>query len=145
DVIVVDAAGDLTTAIMGEIMAAVALKNGVAGMVINGAIRDASEIRRMGLILYAAGITHRGPYKDGPGEINTPIAFDGMVVEPGDLVLGDDDGVLSIPYDDVDDVLAAAARKKVAEEEELEAIANGTVDRSWVAKALKEKGCLQVG
>lgn len=145
DVIVVDAAGDLTTAIMGEIMAAVALKNGVAGMVINGAIRDASEIRRMGLILYAAGITHRGPYKDGPGEINTPIAFDGMVVEPGDLVLGDDDGVLSIPYDDIDDVLAAAARKKVAEEEELEAIANGTVDRSWVAKALKEKGCLQVG
>lgn len=145
DVIVVDAGGDLTTAIMGEIMAAVALKNGVAGMVINGAIRDASEIRRMGLLLYAAGITHRGPYKDGPGEINTPIAIDGMVVEPGDLMLGDDDGVLAIPFDVVDDILTAAAHKKAAEEAELKAIANGTVDRSWVAQTLKQKGCLQVG
>lgn len=141
DVIVVDAGGDLTTAIMGEIMAAIALQNGVAGIVINGAIRDADEIRRMGLPLYAAGVTHRGPYKDGPGEINVPIAIDGMVIEPGDLILADGDGVLSVPFDQTDVILDAATAKKAAEDKELAAIADGKANREWVMKTLRERGC----
>ncbi len=141
DVIVVDAGGDLTTAIIGEIMVGMARKNGVAGIVINGAIRDAREIRHMGLPVYAAGVTHRGPYKDGPGEINVPIAIDGMVVASGDLVLGDGDGVLSVPYDMTDAVLKAATAKKEAEQAQLAAIASGDVDRSWVMKSLRERGC----
>ena len=83
---------------------------------------------------------HRGPYKDGPGEINVPVAIDGMVVEPGDLVLGDADGVLAVPFDAVPAVLAAEA-KRAAEEREMAAILAGTSDRSWVLRTLESRGC----
>ena len=94
DVIVVDAGGDLSNALIGEMMVAYAIKKGVAGIVINGAIRDAASIGAGEFPVFAAGITHRGPYKDGPGEVNVPIALAGMVIEPGDLVVGDEDGLL---------------------------------------------------
>ncbi|MFG6621526.1 RraA family protein [Sulfitobacter sp. 1A05707] len=142
DVIVVDAGGDLTTAIMGEIMAAIALKRQVAGIIIYGAIRDADEIRRMGLPLYAMGVTHRGPYKDGPGEVNTPIALEGMVIEPGDLILADGDGVLSVPFDQTGSILEATQKKYAAEQVELAQIAEGTNDRNWVMDTLKARGCV---
>ena len=141
DVIVVDAGGDLTTAIMGDLMLAHAKQRGVAGLVINGAVRDVDSIRAQDLPLYAAGVTHRGPYKDGPGEINVAVAIDGMVVEPGDLVLGDADGVLGVPFDAVPAVLAAAEAKKAAEEREMAAILAGTSDRGWVLRTLESRGC----
>ena len=89
DVIVVDAGGDLSNALMGELMLAYAVKRGVAGFVLNGAIRDVDAFLKTNLPTFAAGVTHRGPYKDGPGEINVPISLDGMVIEPGDIVLGE--------------------------------------------------------
>lgn len=141
DVIVVDAGGDLTTAILGEIMVAIAQKRGVAGIIVNGAIRDADEIRRMDFPLYAAGITHRGPYKDGPGEVNTTIAIDGMVIEPGDLVLADGDGVLTVPFDQTETILAATRRKQDAEQVEMAKIADGSVERGWVMESLQSRGC----
>src|SRR3546814_18671417 len=91
DVIVVDAGGDLTNSLMGELMLAHAVRRGVAGFVLNGAIRDAMDFLKTNVPTYAVGITHRGPYKDGPGEINVTISLDGMVVEPGDIVIGDMD------------------------------------------------------
>lgn len=95
DVVVVDAGGDLTNALIGEMMTEYAETRGIAGIVIYGAIRDAATIRAGKFPLFAAGVTHRGPYKDGPGEINVPIAIDGMVIRPGDLLLGDDDGLVA--------------------------------------------------
>ncbi|MDJ1464570.1 MULTISPECIES: RraA family protein [unclassified Nitratireductor] len=141
DVIVVDAGGDLTTAILGEIMVAIAKKRGIAGIIVNGAIRDADEIRRMDFPLYAAGVTHRGPYKDGPGEVNTTIAIDGMVIEPGDLVLADGDGVLTVPFDQTETILAATRRKQDAEQVEMAKIADGSVERGWVMESLQSRGC----
>ena len=141
DVIVVDAGGDLSNALIGEMMVAYAIKRGVAGIVINGAIRDAANIGAGDFPLFAAGVSHRGPYKDGPGEINVPIAIDGMVIEPGDLVIGDDDGLLCVPYDHVAEVYDRAAAKHAAEEKQMQQIAEGENDRSWVLAALKEKGC----
>ncbi|MBJ3774873.1 RraA family protein [Acuticoccus mangrovi] len=141
DVIVVDAGGDLTNSIMGEIMVSIAKKKGIAGFVIYGAIRDAEEIAASGMGMFATGVTHRGPYKDGPGEINVPIAIEGMVIEPGDLIVGDGDGMLAIPYDAAETVLAATEAKQAAEVKELAAIEAGTNDRSWVDKALAAKGC----
>ncbi|AXA66373.1 RraA family protein [Pseudomonas oryzihabitans] len=141
DVIVVDAGGDLSNALIGEMMVAYAIKRGVAGIVINGAIRDAANIGAGDFPLFAAGISHRGPYKDGPGEINVPIAIDGMVIEPGDLVIGDDDGLLCVPYDHVAEVYDRAAAKHAAEEKQMQQIAEGTNDRSWVLESLRKKGC----
>lgn len=141
DVIVVDAGGDLTNSLFGELMTATAVKKGVAGIVLNGAVRDADEIGRGTFPLYAAGVTHRGPYKDGPGEINVPIAIDGMVIHPGDLVVGDADGLLCVPFDDAEEVLAATRKKMEAEKKTLADIAAGTLDTSWIDATLKRIGC----
>lgn len=141
DVIVVDAGGDLTNSLFGEIMVATAVKSGVAGIVLNGAVRDSKEIGQGEFPLYAAGVTHRGPYKDGPGEINVPIAIDGMVILPGDLIVGDADGLLCIPFDDAQQVLAATHKKMEAERKMLADIAAGQLDTTWIDATLKRIGC----
>ncbi|MDE2364159.1 MAG: RraA family protein [Hyphomicrobiales bacterium] len=140
DVVVVDAGGDLTNALIGELMVAHAQRRGLGGIVINGAIRDCATIRSWNFPMYAAGVTHRGPYKDGPGEINVQIAIDGMVINPGDLVLGDDDGLVCVPLADAEKVYTATKKKHDAETAQLEAIRAGRNDRSWVDAELKARG-----
>ncbi|MET7244427.1 RraA family protein [Methylobacterium sp. EM32] len=141
DVIVVDAGSDLTNAIVGELMLSHAQQVGCAGMIINGAVRDSGWIKANSFPVYAAGVTHRGPYKSGPGEVNCTIAIDGMVIEPGDLIVGDDDGFVCVPYDLTETVFAAADKKQQGEAKTMAAIKAGTVDRSWVERELEKAGC----
>ena len=142
DVIVVDAGGDLTNAIIGELMLSTAMMRGIAGVVINGAIRDSEWVGNHDFPVYAAGVTHRGPYKDGPGEINVPVALGGMVVEPGDLIVGDADGLMCVPYDEVEAVYAMAAAKRDKEAKVLEnTLAGKFDDKSWVDESLRRLGC----
>ena len=141
DVIVVDAGGDLTNSLFGEIMVATSVKKGVAGIVLNGAVRDSEEIGQGTFPLYAAGVSHRGPYKDGPGEINVPIAIDGMVIHPGDLIVGDADGLLCIPFDEAEALLAATHKKMEAEKQMLADIAAGQLDTRWIDATLARIGC----
>jgi RraA family protein len=141
DVIVVDGGGDLTNALVGEIMVGDAIKQGLGGFVMNGAIRDAGALRAASFPVFAAGVTHRGPYKNGPGEINVPIAIDGMVIEPGDLVIGDEDGLLCVPFDDVERLLAAARQKQVVEDKMVADIEAGCFDRAWVDETLARLNC----
>src|SRR2546421_2643974 len=140
DVIVVDAGGWLDNAIIGELMMSRARQRGVTGIVIWGAIRDSAEIGAGSYPVYAAGVTHRGPYKNGPGEIHVPVVIGGMPVNPGDIIVGDADGLVAVPQDQAERVLASA--KSILEEEtaSMKQILAGSVDRSWVDKALKEKG-----
>lgn len=141
DVVVVDGGGDLTNALIGELMIAHARTRGIAGIVLYGAVRDSAWIRENHLPIYAAGISHRGPYKDGPGEINVPIAIEGMVIEPGDLVIGDDDGILCVPFDHAEEIYVAAHKKHAAEEKKMAAIEQGKDDRSWIDASLARLGC----
>jgi regulator of RNase E activity RraA len=141
DVLVVDAGGDLTNSLFGELMLSYAMRRKLGGVVLNGAVRDIEVIAAGSFPLYAAGVTHRGPYKDGPGEINVPIAIDGMVIQPGDLILGDADGLLCVPYDDVEAVLAASRDKVALEHKTIANIRAGTHDTSWVDARLKAIGC----
>ena len=141
DIVVVDAGGDLTNAIIGELMQAHAIRRGLGGIVINGAVRDVDALRVGSLPVYAAGVTHRGPYKDGPGEINVPVSMDGMVIEPGDLVIGDRDGILCVPFDQVDAVLESATAKQAAEAVQMADIQASRSDRSWVDATLRRLGC----
>jgi len=140
DVIVVDAGGWLENAIIGELMMSRARQRGVAGIVIWGAIRDSAEIAAGTYPVYAAGVTHRGPYKNGPGEINVPVVVGGMPVNPGDIIVGDADGLVAIPQEQAERVLASAKSILEKETASMKQILAGTVDRSWVDKALKEKG-----
>jgi RraA family protein len=141
DVIVVDAGGDVTNAMIGENAAAYAESLGLSGVVINGAIRDSAAIAARKFPIFAIGITHRGPYKDGPGEVNVPIAIDGMVIMPGDLVLGDGDGVVCVPGERVGEVYAAALAKHQKDEEDARAVTERRVKREWVDAKLRELGC----
>jgi regulator of RNase E activity RraA len=138
DVIVVDAGGDLTNAIIGELMCGYAASRGIAGMVINGAIRDADILSKSDFQVYAAGVTHRGPYKDGPGQINVPVSLDGMVVRPGDIIVGD--GVLCIPLEQAEAISAAATEKHAQEELTIAAIAERRLDTSWIDAMLQQRG-----
>ena len=140
DVIVVDAGGDVTNALIGELMVATAVKNGIAGFVMNGAIRDVDAIGAGSFPVYAAGVTHRGPYKDGPGSINVPISLNGMVINPGDLILGDADGLLCVPIDEAQALLEATRRKQDAEKVTIREIEEGTLDTKWIDATLTRLG-----
>lgn len=140
DIVVVDGGGDLTNSLIGEMMTAHAQQRGIAGIVIYGAIRDYDTLHAGTYPIFAAGVTHRGPYKDGPGEINVPIAIDGMVIAPGDLVVGDGDGLVCVPYDQAAEVLKATQAKHAAELKQIEAIKAGKSDRAWVDAALTRLG-----
>ncbi len=141
DVIVVDAGGVLEQAIIGEIMSSWAAKRGVAGMVIDGAVRDAAALARNAFPVYAKGVTPRGPYKNGPGEVNCPVAIGGMVVMPGDIVVGDEDGLVCVPKADAEEILALALAQAQKEDAILADIARGALDRAWVDETLRARGC----
>ncbi|GAB4575676.1 MAG: diguanylate cyclase [Anaerolineae bacterium] len=122
DVIVVDAAGETETSIWGGLMAGLCQMKGVAGAVVDGAIRDTDEIRDLGFQIFSKAIVPRSthtPYSGRmePIEINVPIQCAGVIVKPGDLVLGDEIGVVVIPLENAAEVLAAARAQ--AEKEEL--------------------------
>ena len=140
DIIVVDGGGDLTNALIGEMMVTHAECRGLGGIVVNGAIRDAAALRAGAFPVFAAGVSHRGPYKDGPGEINVPIALGGMVIHPGDLMLGDDDGLLCVPLAEAETVYRAAKAKQELEERQLAEIRAGRSDRAWVDAELHRRG-----
>lgn len=140
DVIVVDAGGDLTNALIGEMMLMQAERRGLAGIALDGAIRDLAHVRAHDFPVYAAGVTHRGPYKNGPGAINVPVSLGGMVIEPGDAILGDEDGLVCVPFEDAESVLGDATQKAEAERRQVNAIMAGTNDRTWVDRALAECG-----
>lgn len=141
DVLVVDGGGSLDHALVGAIMQSYAQRRGLAGFVIDGAIRDILHFARRSFPCFARGHTHRGPYKTGPGQINTLISVGGMVVRPGDLVVGDADGVIALAADIADEVLARARAKLKEEEGDLDVIARtGTYPRPWLRDALAACG-----
>jgi RraA family protein len=140
DVLVIDAQGDTTRAQCGEIMAGYAVSRGLAGFVVDGVIRDSDAIRDLKMAVYAKGVSPLGPSKNGPGEINVPISCGGVIVKPGYIVVGDADGVVFIDPVDAEEVIEKTQAIFDNELKTLEAIKNGTLDRSWVDKVLKEKG-----
>lgn len=134
DVIVVDGGGDITRALVGEIMTTIARTRGAAGIVIDGAIRDAGAIARSGFPCFARAAIHRGPYKNGPGEINVPVSVGGLIVEPGDIVVGDEDGVVAFPQSDAVELLRAVRQQEAREAQTLEDIIAGRYQGAY-AKA----------
>ena len=142
DVIVVDASGDLTNSLTGEIMMRQALKKKVAGVIVDGAVRDVDALRQMNMAIYAAGITPQGPYKDGPGEINVPISCGGVTVNPGDIIVGDADGIVVISPKDAALVAEKAIIKSQKEQAVFKSIEAGTLDRSaYSDDAFSKRGC----
>ena len=140
DVLVVSNEEDDTRALMGEVMMAYLLHiKKVAGIVLDGPIRDIDEIGAWDFPVYCTGTTPGGPYKEGPGEVNVPISCGGVSVNPGDIILADPDGVIVIPRKDAAVILEDAKKFQAADEAKLEKTRAGTIDRGWVDMALAAK------
>ena len=141
DVIVVSNEEDTTRALMGEVMMAyLRYTKKIAGIILDGPIRDIDEIGKWDFPVYCTGTTPGGPYKEGPGEINVPISCGGISVNPGDIILAEPGGIIVIPRKDAAVVLEDAKKFQAADEAKLEAAKNGTAKRGWVEKTLAEKG-----
>ena len=146
DVIVVDGKGDLGAALMGEIMSQQAAALGVAGVVIDGAVRDSEAIRAMGFPMFAAGLNPNGPTKNIAGRINHPISVGGVTVRPGDLVVGDADGVTVIEREKAAAMLPLAAEKVAAETQRIADIKSRKALRpGWLDAALRAAGVIGEG
>lgn len=128
DVIVVDGGGCCDRSLAGEIMMTYAAARGVAGIVVDGALRDADALRKCPMPIYCKAITPQGPYKHGPGEINVPVCCGGVAVLPGDIVVGDADGIVFIRPDDAEYVLEKALKKAATERKKLEAYHTTGID-----------------
>jgi len=146
DVLVIDGKGDTTCALMGTIMMNACVKLGIAGVVIDAAVRDSEELVEMGYPVYAVGTNPNGPTKFVPGRINHPVSVGGVTVNPGDLVIGDGDGVTIIERDKAPFLLELAGKKVADEQARIAAIKQGKdLKPAWVVKALQANGALKAG
>ena len=140
DVIVIATGGHVSHSTWGDLTSRVAAARGIAAMVTDGAVRDVADIDQVGLPVFAAAVTPNSPHKDGPGELNVPIACGGQVVHPGDILVGDGDGVVVVPRDDAAAALQELARIRAYEAQRLEAIARGDLFPGGLDQALRERG-----
>ncbi len=124
-VMVVDARSHTETAVWGGILTHMAKSRGVAALVVDGAVRDAEELRESGMAVYARAIIPNGPHKGFGGGIHVPIQCAGVAVNPGDLVVGDDDGVVVVRPDQLDGLMAKCRNRLAKEEDQMRKIDSG--------------------
>lgn len=122
DVLVISSDGEANLSVWGGIMATMAVRRRIVGVVTDGLVRDVAQIRKTGLPVFATGLTPAAPTKDGPGQLNTVIACGNVIVHPGDIVIGDEDGVVIVPRTDAGSVLEMVRSRQARERMWLEHI-----------------------
>lgn len=141
DVVVVDTSASTATAVLGDLISTKARHRGIAGFVVDGLIRDLPGIQDLGdFPVFARGVTPIGPLHRGPGEINHPISAGGIVIHPGDLIMGDPNGVVVVPRDIADHILERMVSRAATEATYTDAVARGDFDNSWVDSLLEKSG-----
>ncbi len=145
DIIVVNAEGCMTRSVCGNLMYTYANRKGIIGFLVDGCIRDVEDLSSINFACYARGVQPNGPYKNGPGEIGFPVAICNQVVSPGDIIVGDLDGVVVIPKRDAEAVVTASIAQNGLEMMKLRKIVNGKVDKEWIDEILKNKCCEYIG
>ena len=137
-VLVIDAQGDATNAVIGELIKLYAQQRGCVGFVVDGAIRDVASFEDTPC--YARSVVHCGPYKSGPGEINVPVSIGGMIVNPGDIIVGDEDGLVAFSPEHAEQILFRAREHDAHEQQVKAEIATGALRQSWMDKVLQQAG-----
>ncbi len=146
DILVIDGKGDRTCALMGSIMINACRKLGLAGVVIDAAVRDVEELRELGFPVYSVGANPKGPTKFGPGRINWPISCGGEAINPGDLIVGDADGVVVIEREKAESLLDLAAAKVAEERARIaDILAGRNLSPKWLEGSLRAAGVLKDG
>ena len=142
DIVVVNTGGNTTSAVFGELMCRTAVGAGLGGIVVDGAIRDADGLAALGFPAFSRSVNPGGCDKDGPGEINVPVSCGGTAVLPGDLILGDGDGVVVIPREDAEAVLAMVEALEGREAARIAAIDDGELFKAEIDETLRRRGVL---
>jgi regulator of RNase E activity RraA len=140
DVIVAEQSGGALGAPVGEIMAMAAMHKGLAGIVLNGAVRDAEKLRSEPWPVFAACIYAQQCRKDGPAWLQTTIDCAGVTVHPGDLIVGDDDGVVVVPFASIASVAQEVVKKMEKESLRIASIAQGFISPAWLDAAIERAG-----
>ena len=143
DVLVVDTCGCTTYAVLGELIATAAFQAGLNGIVIDGGIRDIAELRENSFPVFARFVVPSVGDKDGPGEINYPICCGGVPVHPGDIIVGDENGVVVVPPEDAPDIIRGVQQKLSYEEKRKNAIAAGQIVKPEIDEELRKKGIIE--
>lgn len=117
DVLVIDAKGVISRAAWGGLQTFAASRKGVAAILLDGAVRDAGDIHKYGVPVCCRGVSPAGPHKGWGGRINVPISCAGLAIRPGDIIVGDDDGIVAVPFDSAETTLQKARQKMQVEEE----------------------------
>ncbi|SDD51083.1 4-hydroxy-4-methyl-2-oxoglutarate aldolase [Variovorax sp. CF079] len=126
DVLVVDAKGFMEAGPWGDVLTIQAMKVGIAGLVINGCVRDANLIIELGFPVFCRGLSIKGTAKNQPGKVNVPVSIGDVLIHPGDIIVGDRDGLAVVPQGEVESVIAASLAREEKEEKQREAIAQGS-------------------
>lgn len=142
DVLVVDTCGCTSYSVMGDLIATAAFKAGLAGIVIDGGIRDIRELKQAHFPICARFVTPAVGDKDGPGEINRPISCGGVPVLPGDYIIADDNGVVVVPPEMAVEILEGAKKKLAYEDRRRRQIEEGVIVKPEIDEELKRKGIL---
>lgn len=140
DIIVVNTSGNTTSAVFGELMGNSAVAARLGGLVVDGAIRDVSALADLGFPAFSRSVSAGGCDKDGPGEINVPIACGNTVVMPGDIIVGDLDGAVVVPREDADHVLTLVRALMEREVRRVAEIRSGVVFKAEINDTLRSKG-----
>ena len=142
DVVVVSTFGNDNTAVFGEIMATTLTGAGLEGIVVDGAVRDFDELREMDVKVFSRTIVGSACDKDGPGEINFPVACGGVAVMPGDVIIGDSDGVVVVRPGDLEYVLEKTRAIAAGEVVRIKEIKDGLLFKPDIDRTLKGKGII---
>jgi 4-hydroxy-4-methyl-2-oxoglutarate aldolase len=146
DVLVIDGKGETSCALMGALMINACKVLALGGIVIDGAIRDTDELRDLGFPVFAVAANPNGPTKFIPGRINWPISAGGICVNPGDLVVGDADGIVVVEREKAASLLPLAAKKVADETKRMDDIrAKRALRPGWLDAALRGAGVLSEG
>lgn len=143
DVLVVDAKGFMEAGPWGDVLTLQAMKLGIAGLVISGCVRDANLIIDLGFPVFCRGLSIKGTGKNQPGKVNVPICIGDAVIRPGDIIVGDRDGLVVVAQDDVDMAIAnsiARENKEVQQRKAIEAGSSNTVELLNLGDTLKRFG-----
>jgi regulator of RNase E activity RraA len=143
DVIVVATHGGVNAAVFGDLMCRAAVGKKLGGIVVDGAIRDVEGIALLGFAAFSRSVSPGSCDKDGPGELNVPIACGGAVVMPGDIVIGDENGVVVVPRDRAAEVLDLAKQTVERENARVQEIDQGVFVKSEIDDTLRKKGVIR--
>lgn len=125
DILVINSHGYIDRAILGEIIAKYAIQRGIKGIVLEGAVRDIEALEALDIPIYYTSISPNGPYKNGPGEINTTITIGGMMVSPGDVIVGDADGIVVVKPSEIGELELALDKQEAYENSLMDQIDRG--------------------